>query len=147
MNSELMWKYEYCLGHGVIDSEHKKLFDIANQIFAISNSQENSEKIRKLIHELYDYMNYHFDHEEKFMSEISFPETGQHKKKHQEIIEEMNKMLNASKGFNILEINLVYIMQKWLLVHIIEEDMKIKKAIDSHELRLYYSYCRPGSHN
>ena len=147
MDSRLLWKDEYCLGHGVIDSEHKNLFDIANYILAVNNPRMNSDEIRERIHELYDYIEDHFEHEERFMSEISYPEIEHHKEKHREIIEEMNKMLDINEGFNVLEINLVYIMQKWLLEHILEEDMKMMKIIGSHELKAYYSYCRPGLHN
>lgn len=79
MNSEIQWKDEYCLGNDLIDSEHKKLFEIASQIFAIKNPQANSDKIKKLIHELYDYMRCHFKHEEEHMAEVLFEEIDQHK--------------------------------------------------------------------
>jgi hemerythrin-like metal-binding protein len=140
MDSKLEWQNEYCLGHDVIDSEHKKLFEIANKIFAINNPQTDSKIIEQLIHQLYDYMRYHFGHEEEYMDEVSFEKIEQHKKRHGEIIEEMNKILNESRDFNILELKLVYVMQKWVLIHILEEDLKIKKAIDLHKLKkLAYS--------
>ncbi len=130
MNSGLQWKDEYSLGHDIIDSEHKKLFEIANKIFEVKNPFTDSGKIKKLIHELYAYMKYHFDHEEELMSEISFERIDDHKQKHGEIITEMNKMLQESKDFNILELKLTYMMQKWLLVHILEQDLMLNKAID-----------------
>jgi hemerythrin len=134
MDTKLPWKDEYCLGHDVIDSEHKKLFSIANQIFAIKEPNMHSKEIKKHIHELYEYMRYHFGHEEEFMAELSFAEIEPHKKKHAEIIEEMNNILKGSKDFNILELRLVYMMQKWVLKHILEEDLKVKMAVDYREL-------------
>jgi hemerythrin len=130
VNSELQWKGEYSLGHDVIDSEHKKLFEIANQIFAVKKPFTASDKIKNMIHELYNYMKYHFDHEEELMAEISFEKIDDHKQKHGEIITEMNKILRESKDFNILELKLTYMMQKWVLVHILEQDLMLKKAID-----------------
>ncbi len=130
MNSELQWKDEYSLGHDVIDSEHKNLFEIANKIFAVKNPFTDSVKIKELIHELYKYMKYHFDHEEELMAEISFERIDDHRHKHGEIITEMNKILQESKDFNILELKLTYMMQKWVLAHILEQDLMLKKAID-----------------
>ncbi len=61
----------------------------------------------QLVHQLYDNMRYHFGHEEEYMAEVSFEGIDQHKKIHGGIIEEMNKLLNESKDFNILELKLV----------------------------------------
>lgn len=144
MESGLIWKDEYSSGHDVIDSEHEKLFDIASQILAVDNPGTDSEEINKLVHELYDYMRYHFENEENFMHEMSFPDIERHKKKHREIINEIKKMQVLNEGFNVLEMNLIYIMKEWFLAHILEEDVKIKQTIDSYELKLYYRYCRPG---
>ena len=147
MDLKLLWKDEYCLGHNAIDFEHKKLFDIANQIFAIGNPRVNSERIKGLVLELYDYMKHYFEHEEKFMAEISYTEASEHKQKHQKILEEMDKVLSISEGFNVLEMNLAYIMQEWFAGHILNEDKKIMERIESYELKLYYRYCRPGLHS
>ena len=146
MESRLMWKDEYSSGHDVIDSEHEKLFDIVSQILAVDNPETDSEEIDELINELYDYMRYHFENEENFMHEISFPDIERHKKKHREIINEIKKMQDLNEGFNVLEMNLIYIMKEWFLAHILKEDVKIKQTIDSFELNLYYRYCRPGLH-
>ncbi len=59
----------------------------------------------------------------------------------------MDKVMSIGEGFNVLEMNLEYIMQEWFAGHIINEDKKIMEKIESFELKLYYRYCRPGLHS
>jgi len=128
MGPLLQWKNDYCIGHDVIDGKHRKLFEIANQIFMIKNPLLDTEKIKTSIHELYDYMRFHFSHEEDYMAETSFPGIEDHKAKHREIISEMNEILLKSRNFIYLENNLVNLMHKWLLEHIIKDDLEITKS-------------------
>jgi hemerythrin len=133
MSSSLVWNDDYCIGHDVIDSEHKRLFEIAGQVFAINNPLMDIAAIKKLVHHLYDYMKKHFEHEEGYMTHVFYSDTGTHKEKHAEIISEMNDILKHSKNFIQIENRLAALMKKWLLDHILQEDLKVKKAIDIHE--------------
>jgi len=133
MSSPLLWNDDYCTGHDIIDSEHKRLFEIAGQIFAINNPLKDIAAIKKLVQQLYDYMRTHFEHEEGYMAHIVYSDAGNHREKHAEIISEMNNILKFSKNFIQIENRLVALMKKWLLDHILKEDLKVKKAIDIHE--------------
>jgi hemerythrin len=128
MDLKFKWKDEYCLGNDTIDAEHKKLFDIANKVFSTKTSEFTLDEIKNILNQLFDYVRYHFKHEEEYMKEISSGELDYQKEKHAEIISEMNTMLKETKGINMLELKLAYIMQKWVLVHIIEDDMKITNS-------------------
>ena len=133
MSSSLVWNEDYCIGHDLIDSEHKKLFEIAGRIFAIKNPLMDVAAIRKSVHELYEYMKKHFDHEERHMADVVYSDMEAHKAKHAEIVGEMNDILKLSKNYIQIENRLVALMRKWLIDHILKEDLKVKKAIDIHE--------------
>jgi len=133
MSSLLAWNEDYCIGHDLIDSEHKRLFEIADRIFAIKNPLMDEAAIRKSVHELYDYMKKHFEHEEQYMTDVSYSDSQMHKERHSEIIGEMNDILRFSKNYIQIENRLVALMRKWLIDHILKEDLKVKKAIDIHE--------------
>jgi hemerythrin len=126
----LEWNVEYCIGDDVIDEEHRNLFVLANDIFQIRNPAEEIEKIRPLLYKLYDYMKYHFEHEEAFMSRIKFPAIVTHKIRHSEIIDEMNTIMKSSHQISTLSEKLTEMMEKWVLKHILEEDFKMKSAIN-----------------
>ncbi len=129
MAKSLEWNDEYCIGDDVIDEEHRNLFILANTIFQILNPEEEIDKIRPLLYKLYDYMKYHFDHEEAFMAKIKFQEFVFHKIRHSEIIDEMNTIMKSSHQISVLSEKLTEMMLKWVLKHILEEDFKMKSAI------------------
>ena len=126
MTDLLVWNAEYCIGEDTIDAEHQNLFHLANAVFKVKLSESKIDNIGPLIHKLYEYMKYHFDHEEEFMDAIGFTEADFHKTKHSEIIAEMNAMLKSSHQISVLADKLAAMMVKWVLKHILEEDIKIK---------------------
>lgn len=132
MEKLLEWKDEYCIGDAVIDEEHRNLFILANEIFQIRNPEGAIDKIRPLLYKLYDYMKYHFDHEEAFMAKIKFQGIVSHKIRHSEIIDEMNKIIKSSHQISTLSEKLTAMMLKWVLNHILEEDFKLKSADKFH---------------
>jgi hemerythrin len=129
MTDLLVWKSEYCIGEDTIDAEHQNLFHLANEVFKVKMSESKIDNIGPLIHKLYEYMKYHFDHEEVFMVEISFNEIDFHKTKHLEIIAEMNAIMKSSHQITVLADKLAAMMVKWVLKHILEEDIKIKSYL------------------
>jgi hemerythrin len=126
MTDLLVWKAEYCIGDETIDAEHQNLFHYANEVFKVKMSESKLDTIGPLIHRLYDYMKYHFDHEEAFMVKTNFQEIAYHKEKHAEIITEMNSIIKSSHQITALTDKLAAMMVKWVLKHILEEDIKIK---------------------
>lgn len=124
----LEWKSEYDIGNEMIDTEHQTLFQLANAVFSAKMTQSRMDSLGPLVHQLYAYMKTHFDHEEAFMAEMGFKEIDGHKNKHADIIREMNSILKTSRDVTVLADNLARMMVKWILKHILEEDMKIRNV-------------------
>ena len=122
------WKDFYSVGHEYIDDDHKILFDIADEALKISyTSTDRVNKIRTIIKKLYDYMKVHFEKEESFMKEISYPEFELHQKLHNNINSQLNEFIKklAIIKLDKFEIELAKIIDITLLQHIIQEDRKI----------------------
>jgi hemerythrin len=130
MTKLLEWSNEYCIGNDVIDEEHRNLFIMANEVFKIETPQAEIDKIRSLLYKLYDYMKNHFDHEETYMAQIKFTGIVTHKIKHSEIISEMNTIMKSSHQIAALSAKLSEMMVKWVLKHILEEDIKIRSSAE-----------------
>ena len=43
MSSQLVWQERFNIGVEVIDKEHKKLFNVLNNLFAYVKEEENSQ--------------------------------------------------------------------------------------------------------
>lgn len=122
------WKDFYSVGHEYIDDDHKILFEIADEALKIADTaSDRVNKIRLIIKKLYDYMKVHFEKEESFMKEISYPEFELHQKLHDNINNQLNefiKKISTMKLYNF-EKELAKIIDITLLQHIIQEDRKI----------------------
>lgn len=126
LKKNFMWKISYKLGNELLDEEHKKLFDIAIKALDYNNTDIKSH-VRLTINELYSYMKTHFEHEERYMKEISYPDYEEHKRIHKEIIEQMNKFLQLLPKLKIVDFEkkLIEYMDIWLINHILHEDKKL----------------------
>ena len=129
-SADIVWNDEYLLGDEYIDQQHKQLFEIAQKAKVIHKIKENEEKkikLRKIMTELYQYINYHFECEEKLMKKINYPLTSEHLKLHKKMKDQINFI-----NFNLItmdisqaEKKLYNFIQKIFVDHIINEDTKV----------------------
>ena len=127
LKSHSGWKDIYSVNNEIIDKEHKELFNIAQEAFAYVEEKDKTKKIKEIVTDLYDYMKTHFSHEEKFIQDINYPKSEEHKKLHREIILKINEFVKQLPTMNIsdFEKELAKIIDISLVHHIIQEDRKI----------------------
>ena len=74
-------KPEYYTGIDLIDREHTRLFELAQETHELlydSLLVDKSDKIVELVSELIDYTRTHFAHEEEYQKSIHYPYIPQH---------------------------------------------------------------------
>ncbi len=121
------WSKELSVHNDAIDEQHKHLFDIAGRAYALINKKATKEEIVTILKELLNYTQEHFRDEEDYMESICYPRLEQHREKHREIIRDMTNSVMQIRNVNDLKEKLAVIAKKWLLEHIIREDMQIEK--------------------
>lgn len=123
------WKDVYSVDNQHIDNDHKVLFDIAKKAFKVVDTKDRISKIKTIIQVLYKYMKEHFEKEEDYMKEISYPKYEEHRSLHEDIIENLNSFIKIlpTMHIEIFEKELARIIDISLLQHIIQEDRKIIK--------------------
>ena len=68
-------KDEYLTGIEQIDNEHRRLFEIAEELYQLSKEEfmpDKYDNIRRLLDELREYTKTHFEHEEEYMESIGY---------------------------------------------------------------------------
>lgn len=129
---------EDCLIHiDQIDEEHRRLFELINQSIAMLNETQDAALIAgSLLHNLKDYANTHFAHEEAYMESIRDPELPLQKTEHALFTRKVNEFVldssspeNAKSSLNEL---LTYVV-RWLYRHILCSDMMIGKMPATEE--------------
>ncbi|TGL24425.1 hemerythrin [Leptospira yanagawae] len=137
------WDVKYETNISEIDSQHKKLFRLINQIETIyeENKGHLSLKTKSLIDavsELEDYTLSHFLIEERVMELNQYPDLEAHKRQHDrftdKILELKNRLTSNSLLTNDNELNqffsdLIGFLRLWLTNHILKEDMDYKPYI------------------
>lgn len=122
------WKQEYSIGDEKIDSEHKWLLSLANEVLGFSRNDEEVDKVKAAVMSLYNYAKTHFENEEAFMRQIDYKGLADHQKLHKVIVNEMNKIMRKSKTIDVLVYKFKRLMNDWVLQHIIVDDKKIIQA-------------------
>lgn len=123
---------EYLTGIELIDSEHKRLFEIADEAYYLLKDEfivDKYDHIREIILELRNYTIKHFADEEEYMESIQYKRMFTQKVEHEAFIAKLNKVnLDVMDEYQTQTLlDLVAFLNKWLLHHILENDLLIGK--------------------
>lgn len=128
------WKNEFSVGVAELDAQHKKLLAMINRLIADQKELTDPKMIAELLMEMTDYAEVHFRAEEHLMTEYGYESKDQHTVAHQDFIDKTRSFLSAGEvGPNILSTALLDFLGKWLINHILTEDMKYKPFFQSKE--------------
>ena len=134
MNNSIQWNNQFLIGNDIIDDQHQTLFKIAqksNYITDITNIDEQEELLKDILHELYEYVEYHFSQEEALMDDILYIDTDNHKQIHKHMLGELNTLTVEISYSKLSEITakLNEFVQVVFVKHIKIEDQKISDFI------------------
>jgi len=130
------WNPSLSVGVDHIDDQHKKLFEMADQLFEAGRNRKAGEYIDHMFKFLEDYTKKHFGDEERFMQSIKYPEYEIQKKMHADFIRELADLKSEYKqsGGNIMVImDANRMVLDWLSNHIGKQDRKIGEFVNAKE--------------
>jgi hemerythrin len=126
------WKNAFSVGVDSLDAQHKKLLGMINRLIEDQKSLTDPKMIAELLTEMTDYAEEHFHAEEYLMSEYGYEEKDQQVIDHKEFIKKTRAFYSKTEiGPNILSTALLDYLSKWLINHILHEDMKYKMFFQS----------------
>lgn len=125
------WTIAMRIDNGKIDKDHQKLISLANTVLELDRPNRDAEELKRVIRELYDYVRYHFTREEQLMEQLKYPGLPGHHEKHELIIQEMNHYLTSSHHMSEMLSNFRALVNKWVIKHIMEEDMKLHHFMEA----------------
>jgi len=120
------WDDKYSLHVEKIDNQHKELFRLSAIVESL-DKQTTKEEIKKLLNSFFIYMREHFRDEETYMKSIGYPLLKKHCQLHEEIIEEFTSLIKNNNTLKILKDVMKKATKKWLIDHIMQNDLKIEK--------------------
>lgn len=124
--SIFQWKEEYSVDHSEIDTQHKRLFQLAGELQAAMLAGKGNAALSKTLTNLIAYTKHHFECEERLMKSHHYPEFVKHKALHDDLTK---RVVEFQKGFaagrTALTIDLFQFLKDWLTHHIGETDRKV----------------------
>ena len=131
----LVWKNKLSVGNAAIDSEHKNLMELVNEIELKIKAGDASGLPHELEH-LRHWLCVHFANEENIARAIGFP-LAQNMREHEYLLKEFQKMENELLGENGLGSGkpakrYSHFLSDWLTDHILKEDLLMKPMLRTY---------------
>lgn len=124
------WKENFSVGVNELDNQHKKLFEIGQDIYITlkEDSFDKYDKIVKLLTELHDYTVYHFDTEEKLLRSNGIEVTKEHIAQHENFIYKLLDLKSSDIDTSQKEVlvDSLEFVSDWIINHILKTDMEYK---------------------
>ena len=125
-NAEIVvWDEKYATGIELIDTQHKQLIVLTNQLYEACFAKEDvlHTIFKEAMGRMVEYVRFHFNAELKFLNAINYPDYNNHKKMHDNLIQEI---ISAGKGHSegkkFVPNNFVRTLRDWILSHIALHD-------------------------
>lgn len=131
----LVWEDKYSVHIDEIDDQHKKMFEIINQLIEVINTNPDKKTITAIIGKIVAYKAEHFATEEKYFHQFNFEGTAEHEAAHHRFDQKV-KDIQAKHGDDVVAFafELVDFLEDWLIGHLMGMDQKYVECFESHGL-------------
>jgi hemerythrin len=130
--SMFQWKPEYSVGYAQIDEQHKRLFELADELHDAMIAGKAKQILGKTLGSLIAYTKAHFATEERLMRAYQYPDYAKHKAAHDELTAQVVKFEKEFQGAGLATtLTLLPFLRAWLIHHIGETDRKIASYLKS----------------
>jgi hemerythrin len=125
---KIQWTDALKTGHKAIDNQHKYLIDIINDLAEAIETNQAASRLRKIIHLLQYYTEWHFCNEERCMEKVQCPVAGHNKEAHKHFLETFARFrteFQESGGSMDIAQRMYKELTNWLVQHIQGIDTKM----------------------
>lgn len=129
------WNESYSVKVGVLDTQHKKLFKMVQELQDAMKLGHGKDKARDILRRLIEYTVYHFSAEEKLMENHGYPSLAQHRAEHKTLTDQVVAFKKDYEAGNRSILPLMTFLQDWLRNHILTVDQKYSDFMNAHGVR------------
>ena len=130
-----VWNDSYSVGFEIVDTQHKGLVAMTNELFQSRNRTGPAADVAFLraVRKALEYAQTHFATEEKYMEQTNYPDMDAHIKEHKTFVGDIIKVVKEFEQGKARSINLARFLKNWLLNHI---------AMTDKQCAPYFSKCK-----
>lgn len=132
----ITWSDKYSVEVPSIDSQHKKLADLINQLHSALAEGKAKIALSKILDELVSYTKTHFAYEESLLQNEKYPGYVAHKLQHDELTRQViSYQKDFQAGKSSISVELMNFLKDWLINHITGTDKKYSQHLKSKNIR------------
>lgn len=126
------WQETLSVGVPTIDTEHKKLVSLLNDLHTAMREGKSKEAMGVVLNGLITYTATHFGTEEKLMTKHAYPAYAEHKKQHDDLVKQALDVKAAFEaGKTGVNMELMTFLKDWVQTHIVGTDKKLGTYLTS----------------
>ena len=119
LSNALEWDESFATGVHKFDEQHKKLFDMVNDLHDAMQKKRSKDAIGSILNRLIEYTGSHFAEEEAAFSKFNYPDQVQHKQHHTKLVGQVLELHGKfNSGEAVLTQSVIEFLQDWLISHI-----------------------------
>ncbi|MDR1447126.1 MAG: bacteriohemerythrin [Treponema sp.] len=122
-NNFLQWRSEYSVGIPEIDKQHQEIMALITDLLKLCREDDNDGKQQSFTDSVLiitEHFQKHFEAEEKLMLENNYPHYENHKRRHDQLLENVRKMtekiIDGKQQMSLL--NIVIFLREWFVENI-----------------------------
>lgn len=118
------WTPDFSVGVGSIDTDHKVLISLINQLDDAIRGGEPRDTVSRVLDALLDYTDYHFAREELLMRACGYPDIEAHARTHATLRAQVHDIRNRYQRNpeSIHAREVLAFLKNWLAAHIVGRD-------------------------
>lgn len=125
----IQWRSDYELGIAVIDRQHRRIVDYINTLDGLVGRPGARLGVARVLYDLVDYTESHFGFEEALLAEAGFAELESHRHTHERFTRRIEALLQRHEAGEDVAEELLTLLEKWLIHHILEEDARYTEQV------------------
>ena len=132
----LEWDDSFSTGVSKFDQQHRKLFDMVNELADAMQQKKSKEAIGRVLNGLAEYTVNHFADEERSFAQSRYPEENSHKELHKKLVDQVVELIGKfNTGETLLTQDVINFLQDWLVNHIKGTDKKYGQHLNKNGIK------------
>jgi len=127
------WTDSYSVHVQRLDSEHRQLFSVVNQLYEAMKAGHGKDALRTVLNELVRYTEQHFRDEEALMRQAGYANLTGHVTQHRQFVTRVKGFCKEyESGAAAISVEVLEFLKGWLAEHIMGADQQYSSALNAH---------------
>lgn len=126
----LVWRDSYDCGYPTIDTQHRQLFELGNELINAILGYKPKQAVEMLLDELIEHIVDHFRTEEALLVKIAYPLSSAHQDSHRILLERARGLEGRYRRGELVVGELVsFITYDVIAQHVVKDDLKFSPTV------------------